>query len=391
MPTMFKRLTRDYLESLIGFATDLLGILPGFILAWSISYLSTNPWLLTLYPGILTVRGCLAGIASGRLSTGLHLGVINPSFRKVTREYVLIFNSMLFIVFFSSSILSLSIYVVNIMLGVETPSPLNIFWFASTVMGLSLILVFPVTSFIGFTTFKRGIDPDLVLYPISSSVADTGATLIFAFLAMGFKDFTMVYILTSSALMIPALYTFVKYFSDEDFRLMLVQTMAALTLVAVISNVSGQALRGIYEIIRGRGSIYVMYPVLIDWVGDASSMIGSRLTTKLALGDVRNFRDATIASISTGASILASSATMLVLPAILVSLLVNDSPLKIYIISNMAVSMAMIPIFLLATTMPYYLFRYRLNPDNFINPISSAIADSLTTITLLTSLILLQY
>ena len=35
-------------------------------------------WVIILYPSILSMRGVIGGLYSGRLSTGLHIGTINP-------------------------------------------------------------------------------------------------------------------------------------------------------------------------------------------------------------------------------------------------------------------------------------------------------------------------
>ena len=48
---------------------------------------SVNPWILALFPPILTVRGGIGGIFSGNLATMMHLGLVKPRIRGNTEQY----------------------------------------------------------------------------------------------------------------------------------------------------------------------------------------------------------------------------------------------------------------------------------------------------------------
>jgi len=44
------------------------------------------PWIFLVYPLLLTVRGDINGILSSRLGSGLHLGIIKPSWHNNSYE-----------------------------------------------------------------------------------------------------------------------------------------------------------------------------------------------------------------------------------------------------------------------------------------------------------------
>ena len=62
-------------------AFNLLGIIAGSVLAESYEVFNQHPWAILIFPGLLSNRGAIGGLFSGRLSTGLHLGTILPSYR----------------------------------------------------------------------------------------------------------------------------------------------------------------------------------------------------------------------------------------------------------------------------------------------------------------------
>ncbi len=67
-------------QSLLPLIFDLGGVLAGLIVAASLGLFSREPWIIAIYPGILSMRGVIGGLFSGRLSTGLHLGTIKTDF-----------------------------------------------------------------------------------------------------------------------------------------------------------------------------------------------------------------------------------------------------------------------------------------------------------------------
>ena len=46
------------------------------------------PWVILIYPLLLTVRGDINGILTGKLGTALHLGTITPTWKKNTNRFL---------------------------------------------------------------------------------------------------------------------------------------------------------------------------------------------------------------------------------------------------------------------------------------------------------------
>ena len=65
-------------EVLAAYAFDIFGIIAGAIIFFWLDVFSISPWSVAVYPAILSARGIIGGLFSGRLSTALHLGTIFP-------------------------------------------------------------------------------------------------------------------------------------------------------------------------------------------------------------------------------------------------------------------------------------------------------------------------
>ena len=72
-------------QSIFSLSFNLGGMLAGTLLALHLGVFSLAPWTLAVYPGILSMRGVIGGLFSGRLSTGLHMGTVRGASPR-TRE-----------------------------------------------------------------------------------------------------------------------------------------------------------------------------------------------------------------------------------------------------------------------------------------------------------------
>jgi cation transporter-like permease len=93
-------------ESLIALSFNIGGILAGFIVASQFNVFQLSPWAIAVYPAILTARGVISGLFSGRLSTALHIGTILPRIRGNTENFML-FKSVIFLTLETSAVMSL--------------------------------------------------------------------------------------------------------------------------------------------------------------------------------------------------------------------------------------------------------------------------------------------
>lgn len=388
-----KTFNRTFKEALIAYSFDIGGILAGFIVASQLNIFERSPWIIAVYPAILSARGVISGLFCGRLSTALHIGTIYPKFFGNTKSFYKLFETIVVITLGTSvAMSSFSMVFGSLFWGItftDFPDILMVV-VATMTLGLSLSLV---TITIAFLTFKKGLDPDVIVYPIMSTVADIVITICYVLtLSMFFLSRHSVFFV-GLVLVILALYFLFKNIHEEEFIRTMKESFVTLILVSFIVNITGTVLRRINVVVQGRREVYTVYPALIDTVGDVGSVVGSTATTKLALGllkpsfsDMRNHATQVFGA-------WAASITMFVFFSAL-SLFINGilTPFTflvftfILLTSNVIAITAMV---LISYAISILTFQKGLDPDNFVIPIESSLADGVTSIALLVALFLM--
>jgi mgtE-like transporter len=188
------------------------------------------------------------------------------------------------------------------------------------------------------------------------------------------------------------LYILRKNIHEKEFVKTIKESLLTLIFLAFIVNVTGTVLKSIS--LGNIKEIYTVYPALIDTVGDVGSVVGSTATTKLALGLLKPsfsaMRDHTTQILSAW---LASIIMFVFFPVL--SLLVNESFTahaflaftSFLIITNL---IAVGAIVLISYAISILTFQKGLDPDNFVIPIESSLADSITSAALLVALLLIR-
>ncbi|MCS7120220.1 MAG: magnesium transporter, partial [Candidatus Bathyarchaeota archaeon] len=165
-------------QSLAAYLFNIFGLLAGIMVAYNFWILTMVPWGMIIYPQILSARGVIGGILSGRLGTALHLGTIYPRLRKNTKSFYFLLKAMTVLTVEASIAMSLlSIVFAEILSGAGIYDVFPILGVVLATMTLALAIVSPLTVSVSFLSFRYGLDPDVVLYPIESTVADCLITL----------------------------------------------------------------------------------------------------------------------------------------------------------------------------------------------------------------------
>jgi len=386
-------------EALIAFSFNVFGVLAGFTFASYLNVFQLSTWAIALYPSVLTGRGVVNGVLSGRLGTALHLGTIKPQFRENTDRFYMLFKSVIVITLQTSALLGLaSMLFGSLFWGITALDYVDIFVITMATMSIGMITSL-ITVKVAFFSFKKAWDPDVVVYPVMSTVADLAMTFCFVFVLNLFFQFgifgKIAVVLFGLALVIAALAILPKCIHNEQFIKTIKETLSTLLIIAVIVNVTGTVLRQISETIGSKKEVYTVYPALIDTVGDVGSVVGSTATTKLVLGLV----DPVFSSIRKHASRIlatwAASLRMFIVYAVL-SVLAQANPLNINFLGLITLLLttniiAVLLIVVISFVVAIATFRKGLDPDNFVIPIESSLADGITTIALLAALFLTGY
>jgi mgtE-like transporter len=392
-----RRFTRSNLvrtteQALLSYLFNIGGIVAGSIVALSLGLFSSEPWIIALYPGIVSIRGVIGGLFSGHLSTGLHLGTIPTTlFGEGTKRFYLLWSTVIVLTLESSIFLGLVAIVFNvILLGGSIMSALMILGTLIATMGISILIISPVTMVIAFSSFKKGLDPDIVVYPIESTMADMLVTLCYALVLNVLFFVNLGGLVVSVICTVFAGVVILIYYrnrKEPEFLKTIRETFYTLVIVAFIVNVTGSVLSRIGEIVGRRPEIYVVYPALIDTMGDVGAVVGSTATTKLALGSLAPSFRAMRNHANQIVGAWAASAAMYVLYAFVGSLAQANPSLSaalrftgLLLATNVFAAIFMIAI---SFAVAILTFRKGLDPDNFVIPIESSLADTLTTISLL--------
>jgi mgtE-like transporter len=382
-------------ETLLAYTFDLGGLVAGFMVASQLGVFRLSPWAIALYPAIVSAKGVIGGLLSGRLSTALHLGTIYPRFSMNTKSFYKLIEALVVITLATSVAMStISLIFGHLFWGItlaDFPAILGVV-VATMAMGLSLTLL---TTKVAFISFKKGLDPDIVVYPIMSTIADIFITLCYVVILNLFifdlGKWIIAFIGLAHLLLVFCI--FPRNLREPEFIKTLKESLATMMFVAFIVNVTGTILKGISDFAGDRKEIYTVYPALIDMVGDVGSVVGSTATTKLALGlltpsfssirhHARNIFSAWAASIIMFVVLAISSLSI----HGIFSLSAFSSLIPVLLITNV---IAVAAIILLSYGVSILTFKKGLDPDNFVIPIESSFADSATSVALLVALLLI--
>ncbi|MEM2927601.1 MAG: magnesium transporter [Nitrososphaerota archaeon] len=386
-------------QSFLALIFDLGGIIAGGIAIYSIPFFSYAPWILIIYPSILQVRGTISGILCGKISTNLHIGNIKPQFFKNTKYFYSILISTFSLNIIVGIIIGISGYIYGFFILRDTIIDLfPIIYITLSSMIISSIITIPITITIAFLGFKKGLDPDILVYPILSTVADIIVTSCYIFsIWIYFKEYVFLKYSILLIILILSILTIsyiIKNKHEKEILRTLKEATPLIALLGIYGNFTGSVLSTFRSRIEENPMILIVYPCLIDGLGDIGSIIGSLTSTRIVLGYLKPVFS-NIKNIFKEIIAVESSAFIIHLLMGFLGVMYFSKQILIFEIINLAkitITTNLLS-FLIAVLMGYvvaiYSFRFKLDPDNFVNPVVSAISDSIATIIL--SLVLYIY
>jgi mgtE-like transporter len=383
-------------DATIACLIDLVSLIPGFIIALQLGIFSLSPWALALYPAVISVKAIITGLLTGRLSTALHLGTMYPQFLGNTKSFYRLIGAMIVLTLGTSATISAFAFIFGTMFwGVN----LNEFGAILSVMVATLslgLLVALTTVQFTFISFKRSLDPDTIVYPAVSTLANIVITFLYlAVLHVYFSGATGRWAIIFFGLINVFLVLFIlpHNIRNRDFLRILKESLPTMVLVAFMVNITGTLFKGISNVAGGRRDIYTVYPAMIDMMGDAGLVVSSAATVKLTLGVL----SPSLGSVSKHAkNIFSAWASTLLLFMVLggIALAINGmfsvweatNLLLILLVSNVMAFASLIGISYVVAILTY---KRGLDPDNFVIPLGIAFADALTTFALFAALLLI--
>jgi len=379
----------------MAYAFNVFGIVAGTIVAYHVGLFKLAPWAIVVYPQVVSARGVVGGLLCGRLSTGLHLGTVQPRFFGNTKSFYLLFKAIVMMTLETSIAMSLVAALFgSLFLGAMPSEFFNILSIIMATMTLALLIISPLTMTVSFLSFKHGLDPDIILYPIESTISDLLITMTYILVVSLFFLFgsagRYLIVFVGLILLFVAAYVLPKNVREPEFVKTIKESLITLVLVSFIVNVTGSTLGKIAEVVGERREIYTVYPALIDTIGDIGAVVGSTATTKLALGTLKSslssIRNHVMEISGAWAASLIMFFTYSILSLIIQGLFTLPNFFRFTALlfnTNLVAASFVIIISYAAAVLTY---QKGLDPDNFVIPIESSLADSITTISLLLAL-----
>ncbi|MBS7610653.1 magnesium transporter [Candidatus Bathyarchaeota archaeon] len=333
-----------------------------------------------LYPIMMTLRGNIGGIFSARLSTSLNLGTIRPSFRRNTPLFMILVsavNSVSFLLSFLSGLIVFSAQIIIVgfkpwLLGVILLTALG-------VQTISMSIAIPITCILGFVSFKHNIDPDIIIYPIMSTVTDIIESFTYIVAIIMVKSLIgLITLLFICILCLLVVLFFVKNYGKEEFIESIKQALASLILSLFIGWLSGLALSSVRSKLEMYPSIMIIYPAIIDTLGDFGASIGSILTTRLSEGSISPKLSLNLLELYEAIQMWLSALMYFIVYACIAFVngfqgihaimlcFILSSPIILFVCKLSAIG----------------IFKRNLDPDNFVIPFETTLSDFLGTILL---------
>jgi cation transporter-like permease len=386
---MFKQTTRTYLF-------DILGLISGFVIAYQLDVFKLSPWTFVLYPTLISTR-VIGGLLSGRLSTALHLGTVYPKFSGNTKTFYKLIHAIIVMTLVTSLTVSLiAIFIGYLFWGITIADFSAILLVMVSTLAMGLIF-FLVTIEVAFLSFKKGLDPDIVVYPVISTVTSIFITICYVgVLNLFFFPiyFGRIAILAISFVHVGiTLYVLLNDWHEPEFLRTIRESLLMIVFVASMVTLAGTIFTEINDLAANQKEIYTIYPALINMVSNVGSIVGSTASTKLALGLLKpSFLSIKNHAKNIASAWLASLLTFNILA--LISLIVN----RVFLISSIfdflfiiwiANIVAVICVVLLSYNVAILTFKRGLNPENFI-PIEASFATIISSTALLLSLLIIS-
>jgi mgtE-like transporter len=382
-------------ETSITYLFEIAGLLAGFLVAYQLGVFKMSPWALALYPALISTK-VISGLLSGRLSTALHLGIVHPRFSGNTKSFYKLIDAMIVLTLATSLSVSLFALVLGYLFwGITLAdfSAILTVMISTLAMGLFFSLL---TVKMAFVTFKRGLDPDVIVAPIMSTAVSIFITLCYI-LVLNLFFFSyfgrLALIILGFAHAILVLYLLSKDRREAEFIKTLRESLVMMVFVALMVTITGTIFRQISIFAGERKEIYTIYPALINLVGAVGLVVGSTASTKLALG----LLSPSFSSIKNHAKNIFSawgSSLIIFTVLALISIAVNQvfsltNVINFILIIWFSNLVAVVLISLLSFGVSILTFKRGLDPDNFVTPVETSLASIVTSIALLLALLLI--
>ena len=365
-----------------------LELFAGLFIATLNPVLPMVPWIFIVLQPFLSNVGNLGGIYCGNLSTALHLGSIEPRFRNNTDIFKGIIGSITTLFFINGIFIGFFGFFLGTMLGlIKNISILAFFFLTSLTTFCCYGFMIPIAFIISVIGIRRGFDPDVILYPITSTLNDIFVAFIFV---INVNIFLITPIVLSEFLglifmiILISVIAILLFFHRENkkFNQILRESILVIIALAFVDNITGTILSSLEPTFRMVPALLVIYPALNSISGAEASMLASELSSDFPLGFVepkltlykkKNIRNFIFAAIISGVIFSSICAVLgyLIGNVFLINLLMINVTTIIILVNLCTFGVLQF----LAVLIAILIYTQGLDPDNFGNPILTSLSD----------------
>ncbi|MEM2213544.1 MAG: magnesium transporter [Candidatus Nezhaarchaeales archaeon] len=166
---MFKNTIRQGL--LTQFVSLTIDVLAGIGLALMRGALEELPGMLIMVPAFLQMRGAIGGTLASRLSSALHVGIIEPRL-KLSKELLQNIIGTLILSLVLSVLIGCLAHFMCLLFGFTSAGFLTLLLLSLIAGALSSLVITLVTVIMTIKVYQRGLDPDVIMGPIITTLGD---------------------------------------------------------------------------------------------------------------------------------------------------------------------------------------------------------------------------
>ena len=327
----------------------------------------------------------------------LHVGEAEPRLRRNTREFYSLVRAVFFLTFADTAGSGFIAFAVNFFFGNAAPIDLLFFVIVPPITSLlAMTVAIPVVSFIGITAYRKGLDPSILLYPAMSTIDDVLITLCYVLvvnvtlLPGGFAGIQAIAVLMCVIFLV----MLVRQRGEKVFKRTLTEGGPMILFSSLLGIFAGVGLASLRDEINRKPSVLMLYPALIDTLGDIGSILGTMETTKLALGYTSSFFGTLKETFADLVSVEIAGVIIHSIFGLVTFLLASATGLASEL--NLLVKIALVcnlMSFLLVSALSLFVatqtFKRGLDPDNFVIPAVTSVSDVGATLALMATLAIL--
>ena len=148
----------------------------GIILFNLEEFLNVLPGIVVLIPVVMGTRGNILGIFASRITSALHLGSIKPVFKNNSN-----LNDNAYAALFLSAVIAImsgiAAHYAALMFGFQSAGIVRFTMIVLIASVLSDITLIAIATVIAFISFRKGMDPDNILLPLTTTISDAVSNL----------------------------------------------------------------------------------------------------------------------------------------------------------------------------------------------------------------------